>query len=80
MILIYSFLKIDQVAKNIGIDLNDKIRIKAAIVYVIKQLLFKNGDTYLYEDEIRNNIESYLNLTIEMDLFNQLIDELKIRK
>ena len=72
-----SFLKIDQVAKNIGIDLNDKIRIKAAIIYVIKQLLFKNGDTYLYEEEIKNNIESYLNFTIEMDLFNQLIDELR---
>ena len=45
-----SFTKIDEIAINMGIDEEDDRRIKALIIYVMKNLCFNNGDTYLEEE------------------------------
>ena len=47
-----SFSKIDPIALKLGIDQKDERRIKSCILYVMNDLCFKNGDTYLTKEEI----------------------------
>lgn len=56
----FSFNIIDDIASNMGIIKDDDRRIEALIIYVMKELCFDNGDTYLYIDDIYNKILSYI--------------------
>ena len=73
-----SFLKIDEIANKLEIKANDKRRIKACIIYTMKNLLFKSGDTYLTYDEIKYSLISYLRMEIEDETLNNYIDELRL--
>lgn len=75
-----SFTKIDEIAINMGIDEEDDRRIKALIIYVMKNLCFNNGDTYLEEEEISFNLSTYVSITPEKFdyLIMQLVREGKI--
>ena len=53
-----NFLKIDELRSKIGIDANDEKRILALILYVMKNLCFQTGDTYLNLDLIYNAVAS----------------------
>lgn len=70
-----NFLKIDEVAtKN---DLFEEInRVKACILYIIKSLSFKLGDTYLLFDEIKKEVINYLKYDFDDELFNDYLNEL----
>lgn len=70
-----SFLKIDEVAikNNLYEDVN---RVKACIIYIIKTLTFKLGDTYLTYDEIKKETTNYLNYDFTDDLFFDFLNEL----
>ena len=71
-----SFLKIDEINKKITDDTSIE-RIKACIIYIMNSLLFKTGDTYLYLDEIKNNVLNYLKIEIDIEDFDNYIDELR---
>lgn len=71
-----TFLKIDKIHKSLNIDDLDKTRIKACIYYSMKELLFTNGDTYLYIEEIKKKVENYLSTNFEIEEFLNFIDEL----
>ena len=71
-----SFKKLDVIASNFNIDSNDEGRIKAAIIYTMKDLLFKNGDTYLYEDEIYLGLKDNLSITVDDETLNICLEEL----
>ena len=71
-----SFLKIDEINKKLENETTPD-RIKACIVYMMNNLLFKNGDTYLYLEEIKHDVFNYLNMEIEDIEFNNYIDELR---
>ena len=71
-----SFLKIDEIAMKINNE-TDTNRIKACIYYEMNNLLFKNGDTYLYLDEIKKEVFSYLKIEINSEDFDNYIDELR---
>lgn len=75
-----SFTRIDEIAINMGIDEEDDRRIKALIIYVMKNLCFNNGDTYLEEEEISFNLSTYVSITSEKFdyLIMQLVREGKI--
>lgn len=73
-----NFTKIDEISRKLNYELLDPRRIKACIIYIIKNITFKNGDTYLYYDEIKNNVEKYLNSEIED--FELYLDELRFDK
>lgn len=60
-----SFNKIDEIAINMGIDLEDDRRVKALIIHVMKELCFNNGDTYLTEEEIAFNLSTYVSISPE---------------
>ena len=55
----FSFLDIDSIAINSGIDLNDNRRIQALIIYIMNEVSFALGDTYLNYDDILHNMRKY---------------------
>ena len=69
------FIKIDIIAKKMGIDLYDSGRIKACIFHIMTLLTFNNGDTYLNYDEIYYNTCKYLNY--EITDFNKYLSEIE---
>jgi len=74
-ILEINFLKVDEISKKLNYDLLDSRRIKACIIYIFKSLTFKNGDTYLYLDELKKEVIKYIKKDIEN--FEFLLDELR---
>ena len=60
-----SFKKIDDIALGMGINEDDERRIKALIIYIMKELCFNNGDTYLFLEEISNMLSNYVSISNE---------------
>lgn len=74
------FNKIDEIALNNGIADDDDRRVKALIIYVMKELCFNQGDTYLFIEEISFALSNMVSITPEkLDyLILKLIKEGKI--
>lgn len=72
-----SFKKVDEIAKKLNYEYDDIRRIKACILYTMKNLMFVNGDTYLEYEEIKNYTISYLRFDIVTEDFLNLLDELR---
>lgn len=71
-----SFKKIDQIARNMDIDINDENRIKYCIIFIMREIIYKNGDTYLFFDEIYDGVVKYLGLNIDLNIFKSYINAL----
>ena len=71
-----SFTKIDEIATKLNEDKYNLSRIKACIIYIIKNLSFSKGDTYLYYSEIYEGVSFYLKSDIDSNLFDEAISEL----
>ena len=71
-----NFIKVDEIAITLNEDKYNLSRIKACIVYTIKELSFKKGDTYLSYGEIYEGISFYLKTEIDSTLFDEAISEL----
>lgn len=67
-----SFLKVDEIALKQNFDILDERRIKACIIYVMKELIFKQSDTYLYKDEILMSLQNYLKCEVANDTFDSI--------
>ena len=70
-----SFLKIDKAANLLNIDLADERRVKAVTLYVMKKLIYQNGDSYLSKDVIVQNVNKFLN--IDYDNYDKVLKELE---
>ncbi|HIS91364.1 MAG TPA: ATP-dependent RecD-like DNA helicase [Candidatus Faecisoma merdavium] len=71
-----SFLKVDEIALKLNIDAFDERRIKACIIYMMRNLLFTNSDTYLEYDEILESVFNYLKIDLNIDDFDLYLEEL----
>ena len=71
-----NFTKVDEIATTLNEDKFNLNRIKACIIYIIKELSFKKGDTYLSYEEIYEGISFYLKNDIDNSLFDEAISEL----
>lgn len=71
-----NFTKVDQIATTLNEDKFNLNRIKACIVYIMKELSFRNGDTYLTYGEIYEGVSFYLKGDIDNTLFDEAISEL----
>lgn len=69
-----SFLKIDKVANLLDINGVDIRRIKAGTLYVLKKLVYQNGDSYLSKNAIIRNVNRFLN--IDYDNYDEILKEL----
>ena len=79
------FLKADELAVKIGIAAHDPRRIRAALQYVLDQIAYQRGHTYLYEQQLLASALQYLNQKtskpLTADQLNQEIKELiRLRK
>lgn len=68
-----TFSKVEMVRKNLNITDLDVRRIMALTIYVMKQLCFSNGDTYLYFDEIYSGVIKILNYDFNKEEFEDLL-------
>lgn len=75
-----SFLKIDEIGKKLNIDILDKHRIEACIIYIMKTLVFKNGDTYLNYQDIYESLCKYIDFMINEEDFDNYLNNLKENK
>ena len=71
-----NFVKLDSIALNLNEDKLNINRIKACIIYIMKELSFKNGDTYLDYSEIYEGVSYYLKNDIDNNIFDNAISEL----
>lgn len=76
------FLKVDKIATSKNINLLADNRLEACIYYIMENLTYKNGDTYLNYEEIKFSLLEYLGFDLDDDtintLINNLINEMKI--
>ena len=71
-----NFTKVDEIALTLNEDKLNLNRIKACIVYIMKELSFRNGDTYLNYGEIYEGVSYYLKNDIDTNLYDEAISEL----
>ncbi len=70
-----SFLKLDKIALKMGIDKDFNERIKASILYTLKNRSFNTGDTYFTKEEIIDSLYGYLRY--EIDNIDEYLYELR---
>ena len=68
------FKTIDKIAKNMGIQDDDKRRVKAAILYCVVNLCHSSGNTYLLKQEIYKTLLRLIK--IDEDTFDAYVIEL----
>ena len=71
-----SFTKIDEIAISSGIDELDENRVKACIIHIMKQVSYKNGDTYLTLEEIYDTLAKYIKPELDLNIFKSYIKDL----
>lgn len=71
-----SFLKIDQISKKFNFDCLDPRRIKACIIYMLKTLTFSSGDTFIFYQDLYDNICKYVDELLETEIFDSYLSEL----
>lgn len=71
-----NFPKVDAIVRKKEINIDNELRIKACCYHIMKELTFKNGDTYLTISEICEGICTYLRYDIDIKLIEELICEL----
>lgn len=71
-----NFIKIDSLRNKLGILPSDKRRVKAAIIYVVNELCYHQGDTYLLKEEIVYYTNKCLNFGLSSDEIEEALLEL----
>lgn len=75
------FIKADGIAKKLGFVNDNPVRIKAAIIHVFSNALYKEGHTFLKYDQIFNESRKYIGDIGITDYLDELVKEnILIRK
>lgn len=72
------FIQADKIAMSIGIKPDDEQRIKAGMLYVIRQIINETGDIWLRPDLVGNNLLkliSGLKLVMVIDIISKLVKD-----
>jgi exodeoxyribonuclease V alpha subunit len=73
------FIKADEIAQKLGLDLHDDRRIKASIQYALQQIAYQNGDCYLTYDELSQMTKDVLKEDVDIkDMLDLLVHDKKI--
>jgi len=72
-----SFNKVDSIAQKKGYELLSEKRIKAVIIYIMKTMCFRSGNVYLDEQELIDEIITFLKNNIETDKIYATFEILK---
>ena len=71
-----NFKKIDQIAINMGIQKDDIIRVKAALIYIMTEVSNTYGHSYYYKEELVSLLPRVLGVEISQTEFEHAIEEL----
>ena len=71
-----TFKKIDTIALATNIKKDDLIRVKAAIIYIIKEICDTYGHSYLFKEEIYNYLFKVLQTKIELETYENALSSL----
>lgn len=73
------FIRADEIREKVGIPEDDPRRIKAAIIYSIREYGERNGDTYATEEQVFDYAKQFLKIDLDFDPFvKELIREKKL--
>ena len=72
-----TFKKIDQIALNMGIEKNNIIRIKAALIYIMTEVSNTYGHSYYYEEELYTLLPRVLQVQVSNDEYIDALKELQ---
>lgn len=71
------FITADKIAQNLGIAADSDFRLRAALIYVLKENCLSLGSTYILRDELTQKTFTLLNLEdIDNKRINNIIDNL----
>lgn len=70
---IIDFKKLDNIYISLGSP-DDDLRMKNCLLETIKQLEIRNGDTYFYEEELRDGLKSYFGILADDNFDNLLLN------
>lgn len=59
------FITADKIARKMGIEDNSPFRIRAAVIYCLKESAEKQGNTFLSEDDLKNDCIKLLQLDLQ---------------
>ncbi len=77
-----SFLELDKIARNMGYMLNDERRLMALTIYMMNDITFNRGDTYLeipemYDYMVKNtdniSIEDFKYILIKLEKYGKIV-------
>lgn len=71
-----TFSKVDEIALKLYEDKYNINRIKACIIYVMNELSFQKGDTYLTYSEIYEGLTYYIKSEIDTNMFDEALSDL----
>ena len=72
-----TFQKVDYLREKLKIKEDDERRIKACTYYIMNNLIYTSGDTYLDKDEIIECVFNYLKIDLDIDIFDSIFEELE---
>lgn len=67
----------DRLALDLGLNIDNDFRINSAIIYILKTNYY-NGNVFLYQTELINQINELLNIEIE-DKINEFLSNLQLK-
>ncbi len=70
----FGFKKADNLALNLGIEKDNPNRIKEAILYCLDELCYKDGNVFIYINDLLKEVNNYLELNV--DLINKSLSNL----
>ncbi len=76
----FGFKKNDAFALKIGVKKTDKIRLKALVCYILKELIFNSGNSFITKSVLYERVINYLEEEIEAKNYKEILDELVLEK
>ena len=72
----FGFKKNDAFALKLGVKKTDKIRLKALVCYILKEVIFNSGNSYVSKSTLYERVISYLEEEIETKNFQNILEDL----
>lgn len=76
----FGFKKNDVFALKLGVKKTDKIRLKALVCYILKEVIFNSGNSYVSKSTLYERVISYLEEEIETKNFQNILEDLTEEK
>lgn len=76
----FGFKRNDQFALNLGIKKDDTVRLMALVSYVLKELIYNSGNSYVLRTELYEKISNYIQEELEHNKFNEVLEILQKNK